>query len=95
MPYHGPGWTVDTETTAYMLWAPQPEPTLGGNQRDHWAANWSRGRGTYDNWEQIDGDHRQGNSAVEALDCFPTDDTEARRARTVLLRAADGWYPKP
>jgi hypothetical protein len=49
MQFHGPGWTLDTDTDGFMLWAPQdgsvPDPHAAGwsssnPPRDHWAASW-------------------------------------------------------
>jgi hypothetical protein len=76
-----PGWRIELNQAeededpyvSYMLWAPR-------EGRAQWGASWDRRNGHV-------GDFRYGDSAAEALDCFP-DDAEGRGARALLLQEA-------
>lgn len=91
MRFHGPGWTVETESTGYWLWAPQaeiPEGQIGGERRTTWAASW-------DMPDADAGNYRQHETLQEALTAFANhpDQDECRTVVSALLEAAGQVRP--
>lgn len=72
----------DIDGHSFIVWAPQTEEQfwahrpaedrrrISAKPRDHWAANWSLGKGTSDDWTEEEFGYAEGHSLEDVLHLF-------------------------